>query len=125
MKHVMIPLQAHAFARQFLREEQHYEILKDNFSRAMDEIDFIAFEEHESAIVFIELRYCESIATAYENPRERFNKRRFERLALAFLSKYPCLATYDIRADQLNIVELADGRTLIHYYRNVASIEFS
>ena len=115
-------VEEHALARKFLRENS-YEILVDEFYRGLDRIDFIAFDEPKNAIVFVELQ-CPRQPYVLENPRNDFDKKKFEHLTLAFLYKYPCLATLDIRADRLVLLRDDDGHVIMHHFSNVASIVF-
>ena len=117
-------LECHALARVFLQREKGFAILKDNFSRGMDSIDFIALDDTQTVIVFVEMRLRHESSYINKNPRSDFDKRRFEHLALAFLSKYPCLFNLEIRADQLNLSPIGDEKLTINYYSNIASISF-
>lgn len=117
-------LECHALARQFLQREKGYSILKDDFSRGLDSIDFIALDATQTVIVFVEMRLRHDSSYLSQNPRSDFNKRCFEHLAKAFLYKYPCLFTLEIRADQLNLSPSDDGKLTMNYYSNIASISF-
>ena len=90
------------------------EILEEGWCHGKDKVDYIIDDYGCIAFVF---------GHAEENagkgiPAKPVDRKRFERLAAAYLTEHPDLVDCEVRADEASILILSDTRAVIRHYVN-------
>ena len=95
-------------------ELKGYESLEEGWCHGKDKVDYIIDDYGCIAFVF---------GHAEENagkgiPAKPVDRKRFERLAAAYLTEHPDLVDCEVRADEASILILSDTRAVIRHYVN-------
>ena len=95
-------------------ELKGYEVLEESWCHGKDRVDYIIDDYGCIAFVFghaVE-NACKGI------PAKPVDRKRFGRLAAAYLTEHPELVDCDVRADEASILILSESRAVIRHYVN-------
>lgn len=108
-------------AKEYLKE-QGYRLISQNFRSPQGEIDLIAEDKKENAIVFVEVK---SSRTDYYDPSFKVNRRKQRKIlrtALRFIKRYRLYNTqYSIRFDIITVI-LTDNNFKITHIKDAFQV---
>ena len=96
------------------------EILEEGWSHGKDKVDFIIDDDGCIAFVFGYVR--DNLGKGI--PEESIDRKKFERLAAAYLAEHPEHVDCAVRADAISLLVLSDNRAMVRHYVNALNADW-
>jgi len=95
-------------------ELKGYEVLEECWCHGKDKVDYIV--DDCGCIAFVFGRAEKNVGKGI--PMRPIDRKRFERVAAAYLAEHPEHADCEVRADEASILILSDSRAMIRHHVN-------